>query len=73
MKKIIKHERTSVKPLRSIGNFFGDISTDHIIKAVYLDDIGNNGLRYKYHAKMWRLLNIPYAWWGTYYEWDIDG
>jgi hypothetical protein len=29
------------------------------------------GWRYKYHAKMYRILNKPYEWWGTYYTIDM--
>jgi hypothetical protein len=32
-----------------------------------LDEDGDNGWRYKYHGKMWVILNKPYTWWGTYY------
>lgn len=62
-----KIQRTRILPLRWIGNLSGSIATNHLLKAVYLDEDGDNGLAYKYHAKMWKYLNKPYELWGTYY------
>jgi hypothetical protein len=70
-KKITKTERTNVLPLRWIGNISGGFAGNHIFKSLILDDKGNNGLRYKYHSKMWKILNKPYEWWGTNYELNI--
>jgi hypothetical protein len=68
MKKI---EKTNILPLRWIGNFLGEYAGNHILKAVYLDEDGDLGFRYRYHAFMWKYLNKPYSWWGTYYEFDL--
>ncbi len=37
-----------------------------------MDEDGDFNWRYTYHAKMWKYLNKPYQWWGTYYELDIE-
>jgi hypothetical protein len=37
-----------------------------------MDEDEEYGLRYKYHSKMYKILNKPYEWWGTYYQVDID-
>ena len=69
-----KTERTKILPLRWIGNFLGGYAGNHLIKAIDLDESldSNLGFRYKYHAKMWKYLNKPYEWWGTYYTIDMD-
>ena len=71
MKKI---QKTNILPLRWIGNFCGGYAGNHLVKAIDLDEEldSNLGFRYKYHAKMWVLLNKPYSWWGTYYQLDIE-
>ena len=69
-----KIQRTKIWPLRWIGNFLGGYAGNHLVKAIDLDEEldSNLGFRYKYHAKMWVVLNKPYEWWGTYYTIDID-
>ena len=62
-----KIERTKIVPLRWFGNGLGSIATKHLVKAADLDEDQNYGLRYKYHAFLWRHLNKPYERWGTYY------
>jgi hypothetical protein len=37
-----------------------------------MDEDKEYGWRYKYHAFMWKYLNKPYEWWGTYYQIDMD-
>jgi hypothetical protein len=75
--KMINHsteiQRTKILPLRWIGNFLGGYAGNHLVKAFDLDEKHNLGLRFKYHSKMWKYLNKPYEWWGTYYKVDIDG
>jgi len=67
-------QKTKIVPLRWIGNFLGGYAGNHLVKAIHLDESldSNLGFRYKYHAKMWKYLNKPYEWWGTYYQVDID-
>ena len=69
-----KIQRTRIWPLRWIGNFLGGYAGNHLVKAIDLDESLDSqlGLRFKYHAKMWKYLNKPYEWWGTYYTIDID-
>ena len=75
LKHSTKHQRTKIWPLRWIGNFCGSYAGNHLVKAINLDEEldSNLGFRYKYHAKMWVLLNKPYEQWGTYYSLDIKG
>jgi len=74
--KMINHltkiEKTKILPLRWIGNFLGGFAGDHLIKAIDLDEDDNLGFKFKYHSKMWKYLNKPYKWWGTYYEIDTE-
>jgi hypothetical protein len=66
-----KHQRTSILPLRWIGNICGEFAGNHIVKCVNMNEDQEFGWRYKYHAKMWKYLNKPYEMWGTYYTIDI--
>jgi hypothetical protein len=66
-------QKTRILPLRWIGNFLGEYAGNHLVKAIDLDEDGNLGFKFKYHAKCWKYLNKPYEWWGTYYELDIKG
>ena len=63
-------EKTNILPLRWIGNIFGEFASSHLLKAVYMDEDGDFNWRYTYHAKMWKILDKPYQWWGTYYFLD---
>ena len=74
MMKTTKIQRTRILPLRWIGNFLGEYAGNHLVKAIDLDESldDNLSLRYKYHAKMWVILNKPYERWGTYYLVDMD-
>jgi hypothetical protein len=71
-KMIMKHQRTNILPLRIIGNVCGGFAGNHLFKAMCLDEDENYGWRYRYHGKMWVILNKPYTLWGTYYMLDID-
>jgi hypothetical protein len=72
--KTTEIQKTKIVPLRWIGNFCGEYAGNHLVKAIDLDESLDSqlGLRFKYHAKMWKYLNKPYEWWGTYYQVDID-
>ena len=65
-------QKTRILPLRWIGNFLGEYAGNHLVKAIDLDEDDNLGFKFKYHAKMWKYLNKPYEWWGTYYTIDMD-
>ncbi len=69
---MIKHQKTKILPLRWIGNICGEFAGNHLVKAFDLDEDDNLGLRFKYHAKMWKYLNKPYELWGTYYIIELD-
>lgn len=66
-----KIQKTNIVPLRWIGNICGEFAGNHIVKAIDLDEDENYGWRYKYHSKMWTILNKPYELWGTYYLLDM--
>jgi hypothetical protein len=68
-----KIQRTRIWPLRWIGNFLGGYAGNHLVKAFDYDEDGKHGFAYRYHAKMWKYLNKPYEWWGTYYTIDMNG
>jgi hypothetical protein len=72
LSKSTKIEKTKIVPLRIIGNICGGFAGNHLFKSLILDENENYGLRYRYHAKMWTVLNKPYTWWGTYYMLDMD-
>ena len=70
-RKITKHQKTNILPLRWIGNICGEYAGNHIVKCFDYDEDGKYGFAYKYHAKMWKYLNKPYEKWGTYYEMEL--
>jgi hypothetical protein len=67
LNKITKHQKTRILPLRWIGNLCGEYAGNHLVKCFDYDEDGKHGFAYKYHAKMWKYLDKPYRWWGTYY------
>lgn len=67
-----KIQKTRIWPLRVIGNLFGGFANNHLFKALYHDDHDDHGFAYKYHGFLWKVLNKPYRWWGTYYELDVE-
>ena len=66
-----KTQRTKILPLRWIGNISGEFAANHLVKCVNMDEDEEFGWRYEYHAKMYKILNKPYEWWGTYYTIDM--
>ena len=69
---LTKHQKTKIWPLRWLGNLCCTIATNHLVKAVNLDEDDNLGFCYKYHAKIWVIFNKPYERWGTVYTIDIE-
>jgi hypothetical protein len=65
-----KIQRTKILPLRWIGNICGAYAGNHLVKCFDYDEENRLGFAYKYHAKMWVILNKPYELWGTYYMVD---
>ena len=55
-----------------MGNLCGEFAGNHIVKCVNMDEDEEYGWRYKYHTKMYKILNKPYELWGTYYTIDMD-
>jgi hypothetical protein len=66
-----KIQRTRIVPLRWIGNICGAYAGNHLVKCFDYDQEGKLGFAYKYHAKMYTILNKPYECWGTYYTVDM--
>lgn len=73
MNNLTTIQKTKIVPLRWIGNFLGEYAGNHLVKAFNYDENDDLGFKFKYHAKMWKVLNKPYEWWGTYYQLDIKG
>ena len=67
-----KKEKTRILPLRWIGNICGGYAGNHLVKCFDYDEENRLGFAYKYHAKMWTILNKPYEKWGTYYLIDTE-
>jgi hypothetical protein len=67
-----KIQKTRIVPLRWIGNICGAYAGNHLVKCFDYDEQGKLGFAYKYHAKMYQILNKPYEWWGTYYSVDTS-
>jgi hypothetical protein len=65
-------QRTRILPLRWIGNICGAYAGNHLVKCFDYDEEGKLGFAYKYHAKMYQILNKPYMWWGTFYSVDTS-
>jgi len=65
-----KKQKTKILPLRWIANQLSYPATNSLSKAIELQEQGNFGYRFKFHAKVWYYLNNLYERWGTYYEVD---
>jgi hypothetical protein len=72
LKNITKVQKTRILPLRWIGNLCGEIASNSLVKAFDLQDQDNFGYRFKFHCKVWKYVDKPYRWWGTYYTVDLD-
>jgi hypothetical protein len=71
--KTTKTEKTKILPLRWIGNICGEVSSSSLVKAWKLDEDDDHGYRYKIHCKVFKYLDKPYRWWGTYYTINTEG
>lgn len=67
-----KINKTKILPLRWFANFCSGIATNSLVKAMYLDEDGSYGYRFKFHSKVWHYLDKPYQRWGTYYIVDTS-
>ena len=72
LKNITKVQKTRILPLRWIGNLCGEVASNSLVKAFGLQDQDNFGYRFKFHCKVWKYVDKPYRWWGTYYTVDLD-
>ena len=72
LKNITKVQKTRILPLRWIGNLCGEVASSSLVKAFDLQDQDNFGYRFKFHCKVWKYVDKPYRWWGTYYTVDLD-
>lgn len=68
----IKINKTNILPLRWFANLCGEISSWSILRASWLDEDENYGIRYTIHAKIWKYLWPVYMKWGTMYKLDFD-
>jgi len=65
-------DRTNILPLRWFANACGSIGSSMLMRAVYLDEDSNYGLRYRIYGNLWNVFNKPYQRWGTYWTIDIE-
>ena len=65
-------QKTKILPLRWIGNICGEFASNHLVKVLHYDDHDDHGFVYRYHGFIWKYLNKPYTWWGTYYIVDME-
>jgi hypothetical protein len=65
-------DRTNILPLRWLANISGSIGSHMLMKAVYLDEDSNYGLRYRIYGNLWHIFHKPYEKWGTYYSLDVE-
>lgn len=66
-RKITKHQKTKILPLRWIGNLCGELSANSLVKAFDLQEDDHLGYRFTFYCKVWHYFNKPYEWWGTYW------
>jgi hypothetical protein len=66
-----KIQKTKIVPLRWFANGISSVGTTCLVKAVYLDEDGDYGLKYRFYSKVWKVANFFYSRWGTYYELDM--
>lgn len=69
MKKI---HNTNVLPLRWLANIFGSIANWTILKAAWLDEDQNYGLKYKLYEKIYLRTWPIYSKFGSFYEFSFD-
>ena len=63
----IRHDILKLEEAKEFGY---DIITEES-NFFDLDEDDHLGLRFKYHARMWKYLNKPYELWGTYHMIDL--
>jgi hypothetical protein len=68
----IREDRTSIFPLRWFANLCGEIAGWSILKAAYLDEDEDYGIKYKIHGKIYSLTWPVYNKFGTFYKIDFD-
>lgn len=67
---IVTHQ--SPIPFRWIVNYFGEIGSNFLVKAMYLDEDNNYGFKYRLYSKVWKFTDFFSSRWGTYYNLHID-
>jgi hypothetical protein len=75
MKDSVKVNQTNILPLRWLANLCGEIAGWSVLKAAYLDEDNNHGLKYNIHGKIYRYTWPVYYRWGTVFkiDWDMSG
>jgi hypothetical protein len=65
-------EHKSRPPLRWFANWFGSIASWSILKASWLDEDENYGIKYKIHGKIYKLTWPIYFKYGSFYKMNFD-
>lgn len=65
-------EHKSLPPLRWFANWVGAISSWAIMKASWLDEEENYGIKYKFYGKIYSLTWPIYYKYGSFYKIDWD-
>lgn len=64
--------RTRILPLRWFANLCEKPAHHHLNIALYYNDYGYYGPKFKYHAFLSNLFYKPYLRWGTVYKIDLE-
>jgi len=68
----IKINKTNVLPLRWFANMCGEIAGWAIMRAAYLDEEQDFGLKYSLYGKIYSMTWPTYMKFGSFYEFDFD-
>ena len=67
-----KIQNTKILPLRWFANLCGEVSGFVILKAAYLEENNNFGLRHKVYSFIYSVTWPVYFKFGTFYEYNFD-
>ncbi|MFZ9741205.1 MAG: hypothetical protein ACO3CQ_04875 [Candidatus Nanopelagicaceae bacterium] len=71
-RKDLKVNNTNILPLRWFANMCGEIAGWAIMRAAYLDEEKDFGLKYSLYGKIYSLTWPTYMKFGSFYEFDFD-
>ena len=68
----LKVHKTNILPLRWFANMCGEIAGWAIMRAAYLDEEQDFGLKYSLYGKIYSMTWPTYMKFGSFYEFDFD-